>query len=443
MADIRNDANGKRIVENARVRLLRQDEYYGTTHTAFFAKNNIYGTVMSDQYHTDSWAGDKTSYLSFKIEGMNLEDHYRVRTCNLEVIPRDEYEKYDELHAIGAKLITEHHNNFMGIMTMPNPTVNFNFRKFNYSDLNLLSTCTNCIELGNWDRSDGRNVFHVHNAVHEAVCCSFTKTTNDLQVYIPKLWLNYYGYLVYDLVEWLKFLKQCEIGFDYEFFRDATLSDNFNDKLDTPETIEFNKARGACNGEYTYRINPGDYESTIVPTGHEGYHMVRMKGSDNKYETYLRFICLRYIYNHQYWTIPGHAMQIKQALGEEVTHWQALLMAHLHHDYHYYYSFGLQKPFDPKKAHKVDKEDAWCASNNYSRYIYPFQDPKTLLERVRKGIGMNMSIDYICDAYLQEELDKFFQAKDYVGLYWYLREKDEDTENKKWHLLQPLPEELV
>ena len=41
-----------------------------------------------------------------------------------------------------------------------------------------------------------------------AECCSFTKpSTCDLLVYIPKTWLNYYGYNLTDLKSYLRFLE--------------------------------------------------------------------------------------------------------------------------------------------------------------------------------------------------------------------------------------------
>ena len=42
-------------------------------------------------------------------------------------------------------------------------------------------------------------------------CCSYTKTTSNIVIYIPKTWLNYFGYNLTDLKTYINFLKKVKV----------------------------------------------------------------------------------------------------------------------------------------------------------------------------------------------------------------------------------------
>ena len=147
-------------------------------------------------------------------------------------------------------------------------------------------------------------------------CCSFTKTsTQDLLVYIPKTWLNYYGYNLTDLKSYLRFLEKCEIGFSSEILGIVDLHNAF--KQTKVERIL--KA-----GNFYYKKDELAYE-------------VLIKSGDKAYITYLYFLLVRYIFNKNYWNIPFIAMKLKKNIPK-ASYWQCLLLAHNNDIYNRYFS---------------------------------------------------------------------------------------------------------
>lgn len=165
----------------------------------------------------------------------------------------------------------------------------------------------------------------------KAQCCSFTKTKQDLRVYIPKVWVNTFGYNEINILTYLEFLKKCEINFDYKYEGLKELP------LTSPLTVPINSLE---DDKFFYETNSdGDINSVnrIVPKKEEFYSIIINKGNSSM-ETYLKFICVRYLYNNQYWSIPATAIQIKDALKDKITYLQAFLMAHMRYPYYEYYS---------------------------------------------------------------------------------------------------------
>src|SRR5690606_10765385 len=147
-----------------------------------------------------------------------------------------------------------------------------------------------------------KNTF-VIEGVHPltTVCCAPTQTRSDLEVYIPKLWTDYYGYSQADLLRWLTFLSKCEIGFEYSFEGLKNLPSNLRG---------FNRDETTTALDDHYFVK-NDATQTVIPL-EKDYYCVRISSGESSYHTYMKFICLRYLYNDGYWSIPGTAMQIKR-----------------------------------------------------------------------------------------------------------------------------------
>ncbi|HEY1020777.1 MAG TPA: hypothetical protein VGE06_00630 [Flavisolibacter sp.] len=183
-----------------------------------------------------------------------------------------------------------------------------------------LQTNYNFINRGRIDinNTTGEWTFANGNQNDYAACCSLTRTTADLKVFIPDLWLTYYGYNHEDLQRWIDFLTACGHGFNARLLPAAPM-ENFS------------------------RIESSDRDedgSRLIMNRTMLVHPVILKAG-SAHETYMRFITLRYMYNRAYWNIPTLAMQLKEALGDRITPWQALMLAHLNAGYNSYYAlFG-------------------------------------------------------------------------------------------------------
>lgn len=163
------------------------------------------------------------------------------------------------------------------------------------------------------------------NPSYGAVCCSVTKTTTSIVVNIPKDWLNYYGYNLIDLKAWLKFVNGCEIGCNAYYKEKITLQEAFKSTV-----IPINMPQYPNN-------------NTVLYPDMEVYQIVIPTSSDRMIN-YMQFITIRYMYNLQYFTLPFVAMQIKKALGDRITNWEAMLVAHMNINYYGYYNWVSNTP---------------------------------------------------------------------------------------------------
>jgi len=193
----------------------------------------------------------------------------------------------------------------------------------------------------------------------KAQCCSFTKVDRDLRVYIPKIWVNSFGYSEVNILTYLEFLKKCDFGFDYTY---EGITDLPGDQLSTP-------SNAVEDEKYIYEIS-GKETQRIVSKKEEYYSVLVNKGKCYM-QTYLNFICVRYLYNNLYWSIPATALQIHDKLKGKITHLQAFLMAHMRYSYYEYYSL----------IHK-------------SLIVDIFQKPELFLKKLSDGYNMNDSFVY-------------------------------------------------
>jgi len=140
-------------------------------------------------------------------------------------------------------------------------------------------------------------------------CCDFSKTSAKITVYIPKSWLNYLGYNLIDLKMYIKFLRNCEIGFNAEVLEIVDLHS------------EFSSAYAPRRGRiYT------DFNNTYIGEKEMAYK-VEITPSTSGMVTYLYFILLRYMYNNLYFNIPYMAMQLKKNMPK-VSNWDCMLLVH-------------------------------------------------------------------------------------------------------------------
>lgn len=395
----------------SRVLFVGDPTHYGSSHIlTHFKEKRIYGEIGDSAMRTKYYAVPSSEVVSFNHELATKIGAFCMASSYLKEIPEEEYPLYDELL---AKEKVEYAN-IIGAMKALcyNPSkVSFMNRTFNFSDKQDMQTNHNYVCTGVWDEKTGNFDGALGARNYRPQCCSFTKTPYDLNIFTPATWINYYGYTVYDLVEWMKFLGKCGIGFKYDYFGVGRLDESF-------------KANGVVETDEHYEnIAFGKFQTSIYPKGMSGFHRITVKG-DRTYSmhTYLRFICLRYIYNNQYWTIPGHAMQIKKALGGLVTHWEALLMAHLHQPFHGYYALVSGIDRDPKSAEILLKSgDPLTNIANCDRHVDPFQSVETIMQKLQTSGKMNDSFAYLINTLTRVELDKFFAAKDYLGLYKYVK----------------------
>jgi hypothetical protein len=184
---------------------------------------------------------------------------------------------------------------------------------------NYLDTNLNFIKLYNHGVTEDKNPKGGGTPYVDARCCSLTRTTAAPLIYIPKIWMSYFGYNLIDLNAWLRFLGYCKIGFKAHYLGEETLGKGFGvDNIQTRVPVMTNN-------------------NLISSPDTECYKVLLEPGSTSGL-TYMRFILIRYIYNSQYWTIPAMAMQIKKGLKTAITHWEALLIAHLMQDFYAYYA---------------------------------------------------------------------------------------------------------
>lgn len=211
----------------------------------------------------------------------------------------------------------------------------------------------------------------------EAVCCSLTKTTSNIEVYIPKDWLTYYGYSLVDLKIWLSFLRKCDIGFEGKYTGETTLVEAFGASSGTARYPRFDK-----NNRY---ITPD-----MV------CYKVFIKSTQSTMRNYMNFLLVRYMYNMQYWNIPTVAIQLKRSIGEDITFWEALLAAHMYQQYYGYYALMSN-------------------TNNSTALPIDANSPKNICSKLATG-NYNMNGSFTMKSYDSSIIKKYLQKKDYDSI---------------------------
>jgi len=198
----------------------------------------------------------------------------------------------------------------------------------------MLSTNANFVIVGKADKDLTKIVEGNLNNM-AAACCAFTRNVRDMDIYIPKLWVRYYGYNEKDIVRWLKFLEGCEIGFTANYMGESECLNGYN--KDGGRLVGFTAPFGD-----SLLINlKGKICSYVIDD--DKFYRVMLKAGSHSNISYLHFICVRYLYNLKYWNIPVTAMQIKYKLKDKITNLQALLMAHNREAYYNYYCWSTAR----------------------------------------------------------------------------------------------------
>lgn len=348
--------------------------------TAGFGENSIMqkyresGFVGSVVYYDASMRMTSHNNVSVLFPG-NEHNHqtrqFAYRCRDLEVVSSAEAKKVFDSMAIGQKKAeTEARQKFIDKVTTKRIAV-ADREDWDITSRVFLNTNTNYIKLFTDLTKDGlpqgSGRFYA-----SAVCCALAKTEQHILTFIPKDWMNYYGYNQIDLKMWLNFLTEVGTGFKYKLLDEVTMRDTFG-KNSVPDSLP----TLASNNHYMY----GDM--TLYP--------VLLESTGHTMNNYMNFIMLRYFYNLQYWNIPTIALQIKRALGDKVTAWEALLVAHMNFQYYDYYCLlSNAGPVDnhkvalPKKANSADEIiNRLMTSTNMNE---SFRYDRTNISLVRKAI---------------------------------------------------------
>lgn len=174
----------------------------------------------------------------------------------------------------------------------------------------------NYLKSNNFKIKDNINIEKIGGSC-DVTCCSFTRGNGDILIYIPKSWLNYFGYSLTDLKSWITFLSKVGIGYKGTYIKTTTLKRVFDNRCQ--QRIVLNKD------------NYNDYKDI-----NEDCYEIGISHSDSR-NNYLNFILTRYIYSNKYWNIPYIAMKLKRNM-KSLTHWECLLLANCFQDYDSYYS---------------------------------------------------------------------------------------------------------
>lgn len=229
-------------------------------------------------------------------------------------------------------------------------------RVYNITEKADINSNVNYVQVGQFNEDGTPKAISRIVSNFGGACCSFTKTTESLLVYIPTFWAKYYGYNEDFVKEYIDFLR----GIDKSF-----------------ETITY-VGRGTCPDfiPHTGTFRKGNF---YIPTN--DFFKVRIQGSSSRMTTYFHFITVRYLYNLQYCNIPHTAMHIKNAMGDRISNMHAMLLAHYREWYNDYY--------------------CWVSHVNngsqYSSFIPVFSANLTyLLSKINAGThSMNSAFTYV------------------------------------------------
>jgi hypothetical protein len=380
-------------------------------------KNGFYYRITNQKQinYTKKWNGSDYTlieiYNSFK-DIINILNNEKKEHSNLPYIAlrEEDIEKVSEEEIV---IFEQHLQNFKKSISIDAlrskfekvPNVSYMNRTFKFEEKQELDT--------NWN-----NITvipdEVSNKEHHylAQCCALTKNKHVNKVYIPIIWFNYFGYTEYDFVQWLAFIKKCNTDFNYTYHGVDNLSPCYSEKIIIEKNNTFLKNNS--DKDYAYFLDLERLKPRIIPSNETGYISVTLEKNKIALQ-YLNFILLRFIYNTDYWCIPGHAMQIKDALGNLVTHFQAILMATLYHPYLDYYGLSKQKD---KNTYVWKYKDYWTDD---SRFTNVFIDEKTWKQNLIDSLSPNFSFTLV-KGLDRAVIKNYFDNKDWFGLYWYVKE---------------------
>ena len=373
--------NSTQAKEGQRVIFKGDASKYGSAYQVILDKK-ISGLIATTEEKAKFYCGSPeyclviyskvAPFINIKTQLIKWED--------LDIVP-DSYQEFNEAY---CQEIINRKNNFKKLYSTES-TSSYKDRSFIWRDKSHFSTVYNFADKAG-------------ELMYQQQCCAFTRTTLPLQIWIPKIWLNLYEYSEADILAWFKFIEEA-IDFKATWIKDCDLPGSFSSKISKTKTGIDESTSADTNAKMI-----------VYQNGLTGFSSVKLESSkSDTYVTYLHFICLRYLYNDSYWNIPGLAMQIKDSLGDRVSSWEALLMAHLYMQYDGYYCL-VQNQFNKDVTKTV--------------VVNPFQKKESVFTKLTTSWAdkcMNKSFTYLTGKINTETTTEFFKKQDYVGLYNYLR----------------------
>jgi hypothetical protein len=325
-------------------------------------------------------------YCQVQFEPSDLNDMpmaFGYCAQDLDVITKEDYDKTIlEIRKARAQAEKEAAEKLKAVISLKRlPVAKREYTPTQAKD--FLNTNLNYIKLHTRLGADGLPT-NLGSMYPDAVCCSLTKTTNHIEVLVPKDWINYYGYTLLDLKMWLGFLREIEgLDFQGKYIGTTTLKKEFDG---TTKVINS-------------RLPKFPQGNTYVVPDMECYKVLIPNGGRTALENYMHFILVRYMYNISYWNIPTLAIQMKKILKEKISNWEALMVAHMSQIYNGYYCLV---------ANDTNKTALPVAANS----------PANVRSRLSTGMNAAFSYGKVDNAAILE----IIKSKNYKQLLKYLKE---------------------
>lgn len=373
---------------NSRVIIKKDAQYSYLGSFGQLATNNslIGRTITNEKYNYSS----NNLVSVYFLEGYNLK-HISIKFTDLVELTEEEIEIYKQKEEDYVKEFMSKEYTFKQKLLTPIETT---FKDLDIKTLLELPKYTGeyCVYVDQGKIAEDFTMQDLYRSYYKQSCCDFIKEDYGFIYYIPEYLLRIWNYSEQDLIAWLKFIKRCQIDFDYQFDGLIDFPKHILDKLEN-NAYKDSSEELIVNGEYVYPLKETKCYKIVVKQGAYKWH------------NYLHLLLIRYVHHYCYHSIPALAMQIKDELKEKTTCWQALLMAHLGH-----YTSGSNG----------------LISQNPDFYLNIFQTRKSVLENLQTK-GMNVSFETVAK-YDKEHCKQLIEKKEYQTLLDYL--KKHKNENK-------------
>jgi len=361
-------------------------------------KHSVYGVISSETAskgytRPDAWQ----LYVNYFSAGNTKR--YIFQQADLEEIAEKDFKKYEEIAAAYEKEAFKHILDTEELFRKPSTgnysqidcNKNIRILKNNLSAITLYvytAKCTIDFKTGQI-KEDLASEACRGQIGFKADCCDYIKTKMDFVYYLPTYYLNYYGYSIYDVHKWLQFLENCQIEFKYILEGECAIPKCY-EKLLTP-----------AEKDRDFVLNSSNY--TIFPGGKSTFVEIKVKNHADEWHCHLHLMLLRYLHHNNHWYIPALAMQIKDALEDKVSNWEALMMAHLGPNY-------------------LTERGLVHMGYQTKGLLNCFADPKVIVNNIRTKHKMWESFEYLPDRINDiPKCKTFITNKDYEGLYNFLK----------------------
>ena len=305
-----------------------------------------------------------TAFNKFNNDGFVISSEF------LTPISKEKAEKI--LHKNNLKYVRENRKRIKELKTKHTPTKDR--KDYDLTSKSLLITSYNYIKLlvKNSDPNVGRNLL---SSSFSITCCDTVKTTTDIVFYIPKSWLNYYGYNLSDIKAWIKFLEKCDIGFNCNIIDTVDLHTEYQQTSSLKNELLLNPTQN-------YYLSKNEKAYKIL-----------LKGGDKNYITYFYFILMRYLYNHRYWNIPFIAMKLKKNMPK-TSYWDCLILAHNSELYNQGYCLVY--------------------ASDSQIYLGSINNQQNILEKLSLNKGMNSA--FVATPFSRVTLEHLIKTENYTEL---------------------------